>query len=255
MVSDAELVEWLRGFLRASDLSTTITTAVRRRLEDDFGVDLSGKMAFVRQLVNLFLGRPQGQQGGRGDPGEGGGPGSALIHILNMSFCVIDVRSNKLSDEVRKQGGDFTKLCSLSPLLQDFVGELELARTEVNTTFCTVMVSLGCPVTPVKPEQNNKKPKKEREGKQQKGGSSGLLVPLPLSDDLMKFFGTGENTLSRSEAVKRMWEYIKQNNLQDPADKRNVICDEKLRELLKVDSFYGFTVSKLLAPHFIKANQ
>ncbi|URD89651.1 hypothetical protein MUK42_27905 [Musa troglodytarum] len=200
MVSDAELVEWLRGFLRASDLSTTITTAVRRRLEDDFGVDLSGKMAFVRQLVNLFLGRPQGQQGGRGDPGEGGGPG----------------RSNKLSDEVRKQGG---------------------------------------PVTPVKPEQNNKKPKKEREGKQQKGGSSGLLVPLPLSDDLMKFFGTGENTLSRSEAVKRMWEYIKQNNLQDPADKRNVICDEKLRELLKVDSFYGFTVSKLLAPHFIKANQ
>ncbi|URD89652.1 hypothetical protein MUK42_27905 [Musa troglodytarum] len=240
MVSDAELVEWLRGFLRASDLSTTITTAVRRRLEDDFGVDLSGKMAFVRQLVNLFLGRPQGQQGGRGDPGEGGGPG----------------RSNKLSDEVRKQGGDFTKLCSLSPLLQDFVGELELARTEVNTTFCTVMVSLGSgPVTPVKPEQNNKKPKKEREGKQQKGGSSGLLVPLPLSDDLMKFFGTGENTLSRSEAVKRMWEYIKQNNLQDPADKRNVICDEKLRELLKVDSFYGFTVSKLLAPHFIKANQ
>ncbi|KAJ8465156.1 hypothetical protein OPV22_027708 [Ensete ventricosum] len=59
------------------------------------------------------------------------------------------------------------------------------------------------PVTPVKPEQNNKKPKKEREGKQQKGGSLGLL---------------------------RMWEYIKQNNLQDPADKRNVICDEKAKQ-------------------------
>ncbi|CAD5193963.1 unnamed protein product [Musa acuminata subsp. malaccensis] len=48
-----------------------------------------------------------------------------------MSFCVIDVRSNKLSDEVRKRGGGFTKLCSLSPLLQDFVGKSELARTEV----------------------------------------------------------------------------------------------------------------------------
>lgn len=109
-------------------------------------------------------------------------------------------------------------------------------------------------MTSVKPIQHDK-PKKELEGKRQKVGSSGLLAPLPLSDDLVKFLGTGENTLSRSDVVKRMWDYIKGNNLQDPADKRNVICDEKLKELLKVDSFHGFTVSKLLAPHFIKEKQ
>ncbi|CAL9080308.1 unnamed protein product, partial [Musa textilis] len=62
-------------------------------------------------------------------------------------------------------------------------------RSYVMEDCCHFSMSreLTCPVTPVKPEQNNKKPKKEREGKQQKGGSSGLLVPLPLSDDLMKF--------------------------------------------------------------------
>lgn len=53
-----------------------------------------------------------------------------------------------------------------------------------------------------------------RRGKKQKKGSSGLLACLPLSDALVKFLGTGENSLSRAGAVKRMWEYIKQNDLQ-----------------------------------------
>jgi hypothetical protein len=30
----------------------------------------------------------------------------------------------------------------------------------------------------------------------------------------MKFIGTGESMLSRSDVVKRMWDYIKENNLQ-----------------------------------------
>lgn len=55
MVSDSELVERLREFLRASDLSTTTTAIVRRKLEEDFGVDLSDKKAFIREQVDLFL--------------------------------------------------------------------------------------------------------------------------------------------------------------------------------------------------------
>jgi upstream activation factor subunit UAF30 len=61
----------------------------------------------------------------------------------------------------------------------------------------------------------------KRKEKRQKGGNldepkrkSGFLAPLQLSDALVKFFGTGESELSRAGAVKRMWEYIKQNNLQ-----------------------------------------
>ncbi|XP_075674265.1 uncharacterized protein LOC142643493 [Castanea sativa] len=94
-----------------------------------------------------------------------------------------------------------------------------------------------------------------RRGKRQKKGSSGLLACLPLSDALVKFLGTGENSLSRAGAVKRMWEYIKQNDLQDPSDKRRILCDDKLKELFGVDSFNGFTVSKLLTTHFIKTEQ
>ncbi|WJX60805.1 hypothetical protein P8452_45966 [Trifolium repens] len=90
--------------------------------------------------------------------------------------------------------------------------------------------------------------------KRQKGGSGkGFLAPLQLSDALSKFLG--ESELSRSDVIKRMWDYIKGNNLQDPSDKRQILCDEKLKELFQVDSFTGFTVTKLLAPHFIKAEQ
>lgn len=43
--------------------------------------------------------------------------------------------------------------------------------------------------------------------------------------------------------------------LKDPSDKRIIISDEKLRELFDVDTFNGFTVSKLLNVHFIKTEQ
>lgn len=49
--------------------------------------------------------------------------------------------------------------------------------------------------------------------KRQKGGSGkGFLAPLQLSDALTKFLG--ESELSRSDVIKRMWDYIKGNNLQ-----------------------------------------
>ena len=50
--------------------------------------------------------------------------------------------------------------------------------------------------------------------KRQKKGAYGFLAPLPLSDALVKFFGTGEHALSRADVVKRMWVYIKEKDLQ-----------------------------------------
>lgn len=38
---------------------------------------------------------------------------------------------------------------------------------------------------------------------------------------------------SRPQVVKHLWAYIKGNNLQNPADKRQIICDDKLQKLFK----------------------
>ncbi|XP_039010297.1 upstream activation factor subunit spp27-like [Hibiscus syriacus] len=91
------------------------------------------------------------------------------------------------------------------------------------------------------------------EEKQRKKRQKGFLAPLQLSDALVKFLGTGENELTRASVIKRMLDYIKENNFQDPSDKRKVICDEKLKELFDVETFHGFTVTKLLAAHFLKS--
>ncbi|KAK9285737.1 hypothetical protein L1049_024936 [Liquidambar formosana] len=344
MVSDSEIVSRLREFLRTSDLNTTTTAIVRRKLEEDFGIDLSDKKAFIREQVDLFL-QSQFEKGdGNEDVDEeveveedGGGEeeeeedqkeevkaeegdGSdskdedddeeeeeEVEESSNGKGSKKRGRSNKLNKEVKKRGGGFCKLCSLSPQLQKFVGVPEMARTEVvkqlwiyirehdlqdpsnrRNIICdeTLRALFGVNsinmfqmnkslakhiwpldsdnATPVKSMQKEKQRKQEseedpdepkREEKRQKGGKSGFLAPLQLSDALVNFLGTGESALSRSEVVKRIWNYIKQNDLQDPSDKRRIICDEKLRELFDVDSFTGFTVAKLLTAHFIKTEQ
>lgn len=55
MVSDSDLITRLHEFLSASDLNTTTTAIVRRRLEEDFGLDLSDRKAFIREQVDLYV--------------------------------------------------------------------------------------------------------------------------------------------------------------------------------------------------------
>jgi chromatin remodeling complex protein RSC6 len=39
--------------------------------------------------------------------------------------------------------------------------------------------------------------------------------------------------LSRPQTVKRIWEYVKERDLQDSNDRRYIICDEKLKAVFK----------------------
>lgn len=41
----------------------------------------------------------------------------------------------------------------------------------------------------------------------------------------------GDKALPRTEAIKRIWDYIKKHNLQNPMNKRNIKADTKLKEL------------------------
>ena len=57
--------------------------------------------------------------------------------------------------------------------------------------------------------------------------NSAFMKPLQLTADLEAVVGKGP--MPRSEVVKKLWEYIKKNNLQDPANKRNINADAKLK--------------------------
>ncbi|XP_039063009.1 upstream activation factor subunit UAF30-like [Hibiscus syriacus] len=187
MVSDSDLVARLREILLESDLDTATAGSVRKQLEEDFGVDLSDRKGFVRDQIDIFL-ETLNQENEKeeralesenennvlqeGDDEEeeeeSKGEGSQTR------------RASKADKQVKKRGGGFQTVCSLSPQLQKVVGESKLARTEV---------------------------------------------------------------------VKKLWVYIKEKNLQDPNNKRNIICDELLRAIFRVNSINMFQMNKALTKH------
>ncbi|MCE9541191.1 SWIB/MDM2 domain-containing protein [Candidatus Kaiserbacteria bacterium] len=75
-----------------------------------------------------------------------------------------------------------------------------------------------------------------------------LLKPMQLSPELEAV--TGKGPMSRGEVVKKLWEYIKKNNLQNPANKRNILADDKLKTLFGgKGEVTMFEMTKLVSPH------
>ncbi|KAM0936727.1 putative transcription regulator SWI/SNF-BAF60b family [Dioscorea sansibarensis] len=79
----------------------------------------------------------------------------------------------------------------------------------------------------------------------------GITKPCPISPELQALLGVEE--IPRTQALKLIWAYIKEKNLQDPENKRVIICDEKLKKIFAGKDRVGFLeISGLLNPHFAK---
>ena len=57
----------------------------------------------------------------------------------------------------------------------------------------------------------------------------GLAKPVTPSADLAKI--VGPNQLTRAEVTKKVWDYIKTNNLQDQENRRQINADDNLRTI------------------------
>ena len=51
------------------------------------------------------------------------------------------------------------------------------------------------------------------------------------------------------QVVKKLWEYIREKDLQDPKNRRNIKCDEKLHSIFRVDTINMFQMNKALSKH------
>lgn len=78
------------------------------------------------------------------------------------------------------------------------------------------------------------------------GANNAFTRPVQLSTNLAEFMG--EVTMPRTEVTKRMWSYIKENGLQNPADKREILCDAKLLKVFDGKKKFGmFKMTKYLS--------
>lgn len=77
---------------------------------------------------------------------------------------------------------------------------------------------------------------------------SKFMAPLELSEDLTAVIGKGP--YPRTKVVKLLWAYIKENNLQDPQNKRNILPDDKLSKVFGTsDSVNMFEMNRLVSGH------
>jgi chromatin remodeling complex protein RSC6 len=74
----------------------------------------------------------------------------------------------------------------------------------------------------------------------------------PVQPDTALAAVVGKDPLPRTELTKKLWEYIRKHELQDPMDKRNVRADENLLAVFdgkKVVSMFEMT--KLVNGHLV----
>ena len=74
------------------------------------------------------------------------------------------------------------------------------------------------------------------------------MKPMTISADLAEVVGKGP--MPRSEVVKKLWVYIKKNNLQDSQNKRNINGDENLKKVFGGKKTVNmFEMTKLVSEH------
>ena len=86
-----------------------------------------------------------------------------------------------------------------------------------------------------------------------KGGAANSAFMAPLQPDDALAAVVGKDPLPRTEVTKRIWDYIRSNNLQDPKDKRTIRADAKLKAIFDgKDSVTMFELTKLVNAHLKK---
>ncbi len=76
-----------------------------------------------------------------------------------------------------------------------------------------------------KQDSSKKAPAKKAAGAA-KAANPAFMKPMNLSSELAAVIGSAP--IPRTEVTKKIWEYIKKNELQDPKNKRMINADAKL---------------------------
>lgn len=87
--------------------------------------------------------------------------------------------------------------------------------------------------------------------KASKGGAAkkpnALQIPLKPSAELAAVVGAGP--LPRGQVVSKMWDYIKKHKLQNPANMREILADDKLSKIFGKKKVTMFEMNKHIAAH------
>ncbi len=107
------------------------------------------------------------------------------------------------------------------------------------------MASKKKPAKKTKAKAKKAKPAKKKASKRKPNAA--FMKALVPSAKLAAVVGTA--ALARTQVVKKMWEYIKKHKLQNPKNMRNILADEKLKEIFGKAEVTMFEMTKLISKH------
>ena len=61
----------------------------------------------------------------------------------------------------------------------------------------------------------------------------------------------GPEAVARTQIIKKLWDYIKEHNLQDPTNKRNILADAKLKVVFGKDSVTMFELAGIVGKNLV----
>ena len=151
----------------------------------------------------------------------------------------------------------------------DAAAEVDSSLVEQSGEFLVKLQQLGALINALKTEYRTLEKKwtrdlkvaqKQSSKRKRKAGArapSGFVKPTRISDELASFLAKPSGTeMARTEVTRDINKYIREHNLQDKANGRQINPDTKLASLLKVaknDVLTYFNLQRYMSPHFAKA--
>ncbi|XP_047337814.1 alpha-protein kinase 1 [Impatiens glandulifera] len=277
MVSDQDIARGVEIVLRQSNPnSVTTLNGIVQQLEVKLGQDLSHKASFIKDQINLLLGSPpppqtqpqtQTQQQQQQPLKDHFALQQQNVHYRPqgnpqfLSHFTLQQQQQQhhlqqqfhhhQQQQQQQQQQQIFRAEDLNfrhPFPSQQVEQQQQQQQPAATHLQTAPV--GKAVIPNAAAKATKTPKSSAPaGTKRKGGAGGLNKVCGISPLLQVV--VGQSALPRTEIVKQLWAYIRKHNLQDPSNKRKIICDEALEKVFETDCTDMFKMNKLLAKHIL----
>ena len=89
--------------------------------------------------------------------------------------------------------------------------------------------------------------KKAKKKKTKRKPNPAFMKPLKPSTALAAVVGAAPSP--RTQVVKKLWQYIKKHDLQDPKNRRNINADDKLKTVFGKKTVSMFEMTKIVNKH------
>eukprot|EP00985_Skeletonema_marinoi_P014107 scaffold7083_cov137-Skeletonema_marinoi.AAC.1 len=217
--TDAEIRSKMESLIKTVDLNTMSTKQFIAALSDKFdGADLSSKKKFIKGAITEILDAMGDEEDNGDDPSD-------------KRQIILDDKMKAVFGKDVESFSMFTMNKYISPHIHPFK-PLDLT-----------------PSTRKRKAEDGGSGRKKK--KEQKKKAPGMQAPYRLSDDLVAV--VGKSILPRPQVTQALWKYIRENDLQNPEDKREILCDAKLKRVLGGNSKVTmFSMNKYITAHLLE---